>query len=120
MFLGLCSVFQRFVRSIALHAAPLSPKLRKDQPAIFVLLYENELKSMNSLKILLISPTVLVLHNTTGHMALNINACDVQRGYVLLLLQLEVTIEAIGYWSRPLTDADCKYDQAQQECLAIV
>lgn len=99
-FLGLCNVFRRFVPNFARLAAPLHQRLKKDQPATFGSLNEEELNSMNSLKNALISPPVLALPNNSGHLTLDTDACNVQVGCVLLQQQPDDTTKPIGYWSR--------------------
>lgn len=75
---------------------------------------------MNALKNALISTPDLTLPNTTGHMTLETEARDDLMGCVLLQQQPNGTTTPIEYWSQSLTDADCKYDTTQRECLAIV
>lgn len=75
---------------------------------------------MKSLKDALISPPVLALPGSAGHLILDTEACNVQVGCVLQQEQPDKVIQTIGYWSRSLTDAKRQYDTTQRECLAIV
>lgn len=96
-FLGLCHVFQKFVTNFARLVAPLNAKLWKDPPTAFGPLNENELKSVNLLKHVLISPSVTTLSYITGHIKLGTNVCDVQIGCKLLKHQLNSTTKPIGH-----------------------
>lgn len=119
-FLGLCSDFRRFVPNFARLVAPLSQTLKKDQPATFGPLNEEKLNCMNSLKQVLISPPILAFLKNSGHIKLDTNACNVQIVCVLLQQQPNNPAKPAGYWSKSLTDIECKYDTKQRESLAIV
>lgn len=119
-FLGLCNVFRRFAPNFTFLAAPLNMKLKINQPATLGPLNEEEVKSMASLMIALIFPSLLALPNRTGHITLDTDACNVQVGCLLLQQQPNETTKPIGYWSRSLTETERKYDTTQHECLEIV
>lgn len=59
-------------------------KLRKDHPTTFILLNEEKTQSMSALNEAHMSPPVLSLSNSTGHMIFDIDACTVQAGCVPL------------------------------------
>lgn len=119
-FLGLCNIFRQFVPNLTRMTAPLKTKIQKDQPEIFGSLNEEELKSMKLLKDAFISPPVLALSISTGHINLDTKACDVQVGCMLLQAQHDNKTRHIGYCSRSLTNAERKYNTSQRECLTIV
>lgn len=66
------------------------------------------------------STSVLVLPNSTSHIALDTVACTIQVGYELLQKQEIATTKPIGYWSRSLTEAVRNIDTIQRECLGVV
>lgn len=66
----------------------------------------------------LISPPVLALPNSTGH--IDTDACDVPTGCKLLQEKPQKTVMPIGYWSTSHTDAERLYETTEQKCLAIV
>lgn len=96
-FLGLCNVFRPFVSNLAHMAAHLKAKLRKDQPETFRSLKAEEIKSMKLLKDALVSSLVLELQNSSVHIPLDTEACDVQVGCVLLQTQHDNTTNFIRY-----------------------
>lgn len=70
-YLGLCSVFRRFVPNFARIAASLNRKLRKDQPKEFGTLNDDERCAMKTLQEKLISPPILVLPYAGEHYTLD-------------------------------------------------
>lgn len=66
------------------------------------------------------SPQVLAVTNSFGHIALNTATYTVQVGYVLLRLQDDGSVRPIEYCSRSLTDAERTYDMTELESLFIV
>lgn len=75
---------------------------------------------MQSLKKSLVSPPVLVLSDSTGHLTPDTDACDVQFGCVLLQEQPGNTAKRIEYRSRSLTNTEHQFDTIPRESLAIV
>lgn len=63
---------------------------------------------------------VLALLNSTSHLTLNTDACDVQIGCVVLQEQPNKTFMPIEYWSMSLINAERKYDTTRRWFLAIV
>lgn len=114
------NVFQRFVSSFAQIVAQLNQHLKNNQPSTFTPLNGNKLHVMKALKNALKSLPILVLHYSGGHMTLEIDAYNVQIGYVLLQKKTEDTTKPVRYWSCSLFDAEKRYDTTQRECLAIV
>lgn len=74
---------------------------------------------MQLLKEALIVPAVLALPYRSRRVALGTNACNVQIGCVLLQHQPDRIVGPDGKWSESLTDAELKYGETHQECLAI-
>lgn len=113
-FLRLKTVFRCIVPNFARIVAPLNRKLCRDQPPIFGTLSKDDLNSLNTLKDALIAPPVLALPNSTGHMTLDTNACDVQAGCIFLQQQSDETTKRIGYEPRYLKDVERTYDTTEK------
>lgn len=62
----------------------------------------------------------LALLNNSGHITLNNDSCNDQIVCVLLQQTPDKTEKPVGYWSRPLADAERNFDTTQRECLALV
>lgn len=75
-FLGLCNVFRRFVPIFARIAAPLNPKLRKNERTKFDHLTEEEGKDFETLKWKLIERTVLALPRGKRRYTVDTDACN--------------------------------------------
>ncbi|CAN8063812.1 unnamed protein product [Agarophyton chilense] len=63
-FIGLCSVYRRFVKGFAKIAAPLNKKLQKGEPERFENLSNDEMDTFEELKRALLSPPILALPKT--------------------------------------------------------
>lgn len=81
-FLGLCNVFYLFVPIFAPLAVPLNKRLQKVEPATFELLNDGEKAALDALKNALVSPSILALPSSTGHIALDTDAFAMQAGCV--------------------------------------
>lgn len=75
---------------------------------------------IENLKAAFISPLVLALPYSGGHLTLGTDACKVQVGCALLRSQTDDRTKPIGYQSCSLTDTDQGYDSTQQKGLVIV
>lgn len=73
-FLGLCCVFGRLVPNFAQVVTQINQFLMKDQPDIFLPLNSKELNVMKILKTALMTPLVLALPYSDGHLMLNTEA----------------------------------------------
>lgn len=124
-FLELCYVLRRFMPNLARLVAPLNKLLRKAQPPTFQRLNDEDPKSMHSLKNAFILPRVLALPNSTGHLGLDIDACDIQVGCVFLQELPDKTVKPIEYWPRSLFDAKRQYESTKRvscyraDCISI-
>lgn len=77
----------------------------------FAPLNSKTFQAIDTLKNVLISPSVLTL---------NPDACDVQIGYVLFQKKPDDATKLIVYWSHLLTNTELQYETTKRECLAIV
>lgn len=91
--------------------------LCEDQPSTFGTLSEKVTNALNTLKNALLSPAVLTLPNSTGHITIDNDNCDVELGWVLLKQKPDEATKLIGCWSRSFTDT---YDTTKRKYLAIV
>lgn len=74
---------------------------------------------MTSLQEKLMSSPDFALQYAAGQMTLDMHACKVQMGGVLLQEKPDKTTKSVEYW-RLLTSAKIIHDKKQRECLAIV
>lgn len=68
----------------------------------------------------MISPPIFTLPNTSGHISVDADVCNVQISCVLLQQQTDGTTKPIGYWFRSLIDTERKYGTTERDYLAIV
>lgn len=73
----------------------IQPDVKKDQPAIFGPLNKEELNFMSSLKKAMMSPPGLALHSHSVHRTLDVDACNVKIGCLLLQEQLAKTAKPV-------------------------
>lgn len=118
--LELHSAFRQFAPNFTRIAAPLSRRLKKYQPAKFLLHNSKEFDAIGTIKAALISTPVLVLSLSGGRLTLETHAGIFQEGRVILLRQLNDATTFIDYRSLSLTKAVQLYDTTQREMLAIV
>lgn len=97
----------------------MNERLRKDQPATFGSLIEEELPALDALINYLISPSVFALPNSGGRMTLQTDVCYVRVVFVLIQKQPAVTVRPIGYPSQSLNDAAIRYYKTRREYLVI-
>lgn len=119
-FLVLCNVYRKFVPNFARIAAPLTKKLRKDNPDKWERLKEDETEAFNKFKDFLAKPPVLALPRLGQTYTVDSDACDKQVRSVLLQEQEDVNEHPLGYLSRTLIPAERNYDTTQRKCLEIV
>lgn len=77
-FLGSFNDFHRFNSNFARISAPLSRRLKKDQPPSFYPFNSNEVYAMGVLANTLISLLTLMLPSSGGHIMLDVDACRFQ------------------------------------------
>lgn len=83
-FQSICSFLQLFGPSFSNLAFPLKKNMLRDQQTTFGFLHEDETQSINVLKEVLMSASVLVLPNLAGHTTLDTEAQKFQIGCMLL------------------------------------
>lgn len=119
-FLRLHNVYRRFLPIFAKLVAPLNSNLRNDKWTAFQTLSWKQHWSIQSLNAALMSPPVLALFNSTGHLKLDTDACNVQVVFLLLEEQSDKTVMPIGYCWRSRKDGESRYDTSQWECDAML
>lgn len=98
----------------------MNKNLRKVQPTTFGSPNYEETLPANAVKEALMSPPLLLLPYSTGHTALDADACTFHVELLVSQQHEGKTSKAIGYWSKPSTDAGRKYDSTQLNLLAIL
>lgn len=86
-FLGLISVFRRFVSNFARIASAISERLKKTEDKELGPFNEEELDPLETVKEKLILPAVFTLPKRNGEYTLDTDACDRQVDCVLLQYQ---------------------------------
>lgn len=119
-FLGLWTVFRRFVLNLACVATLLNRKLRKGQMQTFQWLIDDEITSFETPKAKLVEHPVLALPQSLEGCTVEKDACNKRIGCVVLHKQPDGTKWQFRYWSRSLNYAERSYDTTQRECLAVV
>lgn len=95
-FLGLNSVFRRFIPKCARKAAPLKRKLQKDHPNEFDALNKEMVTTIKTFQVELIFPSIPALAYAEGHYTLDTGACSTQVARVLLQKLPDSTERLIG------------------------
>ena len=119
-FLGMCNVYRRFVQGYTRIAHPLTQKICKDQPELWDVLSNEEMRAFEQLKRNLVTAPILALPREGFAYTLDTDASEYQLGCCLLQEQQDGALHPIGYWSRSLTTAEKNYSSTEKECLAIV
>lgn len=103
LFSSLSHVFWAIVSNFAPVATRLHRKFCKDLRPTYETLDKKEMRFLNMTKVVLISPLVLALPKSTGHMHLALTLANSQVECLLIQQQLDKNTTMIGYSSRPLT-----------------
>lgn len=115
-FLGLAGYYRRFIPNFAKITKPLTKLLQKDQPFNFD---SDCIKSLEELKKALTSTPILIYPNFDEPFVLTTDASAFAIGAVLSQGPIGKDLP-IGYASRTLCNAECKYSVIERELLAIV
>ena len=103
----MCNFYRRFVSRFALIESPLNFLLQKEAPDAFVL-KEKQLERFENLKRKLAAPPVLALPQKDLPYILDTDAEANQIGCVLMQLHGDKSLKPIGYFSKTLTETECK------------
>ena len=118
-FLGLCNVYRRFIPNFTDIASPLNALLKKNSPDSFKL-DAVQVQSFKSLIEAVCTPPVLALPQPDLHYSVDTDASAYQVGCALFQTHPDGERKPIGYWSRPLNQAEKGYSATERECLAVV
>ena len=118
-FLGLCNVYPRFIPNFTDIASPLNALLKKNSPDSFKL-DAVQVQSFKSLIEAVCTPPVLALPQPDLHYSVDTDASAYQVGCALFQTHPDGERKPIGYWSRPLNQAEKGYSATERECLAVV
>lgn len=119
-FLGMCTVYRRFVRDYAKVARPLLALTSSKVPDPLPPFTEEQMAAFRDLKYRLTHTPILALPKRTGHYIVDTDASATQVGCVLLQDQGDGAYLPVGHWSRVLTSAERNYSTTERECLAVV
>jgi len=119
-FLGMCSVYRRFIKDNAHIAKPLTKLTSKKLPHVLPPLDAAQMAALTYLKESLTSTPILALHRREGLFTMDTDACAIQVGCTLLQKQPDKSILPVGYCSRGLMPAEQSYSTTDRECLAVV
>lgn len=118
-FLGLCSVYHRFVPGFSKMAAALNKKLRKEELEKFSTLTKAKIHSVNALENAPTNLPMLFLQRANGQYTIHTDASDTQVGCVLLQTQEDGTDTPIGYLSQTQSDLERKRVTTDKKSLAV-
>lgn len=96
-------------------AVQLNRTLRKDQPAHFEKLAEDESLAIQTPQQKLITPAVLSLLRSEGIYGFDTDACDHQAGSVLLQLQPRGQVKLVQNSLKSLKEGECGYNAVNIE-----
>ncbi len=116
-FLGMCGFSRKHIPSFAKIAAPLINLTRKNTGFKWT---DKCLEAFIELKSRLTSAPVLVRADVNKPFIVTTNASDTHVGGVLSQIQADGCNRAIGYFSRKLKGAECRYSATDKEALAVV
>ena len=101
-FVGMCSVFRRFVPNFARMAAPLTDVMGSACPVLLPSATPLQQKALDRLKVDLTTPPVPKLPRRGCKYVLDVDACGMQVGAALLEEQNDGKLQPVAYISRRL------------------
>lgn len=111
-FLGICVFYHRFIKNLAMIAAPLYSLLRKNSEFTWT---PDRLQAFDRLKLTVCNLTSLAYSDLASPFDLHTDASMVGIGAVLVQ-----NGRPVAFASRSLTPAEKNYSTTEQECLAVV
>lgn len=111
-FLGLTGYYRRFIKGYGLISKPLTKLLKKGAPFVWTSVHQ---ESFEQLKLAMISAPVLAIRDISKPFILEIDACDVGFGAVLLQENHQ-----IAYLSKPISKKNQALSTYEKECMAII
>ena len=115
-FLGLCNYYRPFVPNFADLAKPLNRLLKKEIPFEWAEVCE---EAFQKLKVLLISPPLLIDPEIGGHFHLLTDASDAACG-AAVCHKLDEIYRPVAFWGCTLKDAELNYSVMEKEALAVI
>ncbi len=116
-FLGMCSFYRKHIPRFAKIAAPLTSLTCKNTEFTWT---DKCYEAFIELKSRLTSAPVLVRAGVHKPFIITTDASDTHVGGVLSLLQADGSNRAIGYFSRKLNGAECRYSVTDKEARSVV
>ena len=119
-FLGLSTVYRRFVTNFTDNAAPLNALLRKGELTQVKPFGTPEITAFKGLIKAITEPPVLALPKIGLQYSIDTDASDYKVDASLFQTQADGTRQPIGFWSRSLLPAEKNYSISEKQCLAVV
>ena len=119
-FLGMCNVYQRFVKDFAKRAKPLNALTKAEIPPDLPPPTDAAIAAFKDLRNAMLSALVLSLPKANRKVVVDVDACADQVGCTLLQEEPGEMLLPVRYWSRGVTAADQNYSATERECLGVV
>jgi len=119
-FLGMCNVYQRFVKDLAKRAKPLDALTRAEIPPDLPPPEDAAVAAFEDIRNALLCPPVLSWPKANRLLVVHVDACADQFGCTLLQKEPRKLRHPVGYCSRGLTAAEKTYSTTERECLGVV
>ena len=116
-FLGMASYYRRFVKGFSSYSSLLSPSTAKLAPGVVVWTGEM-LKAFHGLKVSLVNVCALTVPSLEDCFVLHTDASGAGVGAALYVLR-EGKELPVGFFSRQLQGAQCRYSATELEALAV-
>jgi len=119
-FLGMCSVYRRFVKDFAKGDKPLNAFTTAEVPPTVPEPTEAARASFEDLRRALLEPPILSSPKAGKELVVDVDACADHLGCTLLQKEDDAALHPVGYWSRGLNPAERNYSTTERECLGDV
>ena len=115
-FLGMCTVYRRFVNDFSKIAALLTSMLNKEELDLLPELDGERRYAFETSKTCQISPQVLRLPRQGLPYSVDMDGSGAQLGCTLLQKHQDRNIYPSGFWFRTLSSAERSYSTTEKEC----
>ena len=119
-FVGMCNVYQRFVKHFAKIVQPLNELVKKGTPKDLTAPMEQRIDAFHTLKEALLNSPILCLPQPGKPYTVDVDASAHHVECTLLQEQADGKLLPVGYWSRTLNKAERNYSTTEREFLSVV
>lgn len=117
-FIGMCNFFRRYIRDFSTIAKPIHETIKSKQVFEWT---EAAQQAMDTLKVKLTSPPLLVHYDQNGQPIVRCDASGFGLGAVLMQKSSEPSKNGVvAYTSRTLSQSERNYATTHKECLAVI